>query len=480
MKNENKLIPKIGLEIHCQLNTKSKLFCSCSTDFRNDNPNTHVCPTCLGLPGSLPVLNKKSIEYGIKICLSLNCSISNVGIFCRKNYFYPDLTKAFQITMGEKPLGFDGYLTINEDDNKLKKINISRIHLEEDPGRLVHINNHENSYTLVDYNRSGIPLVEIVTSPDIQSPKEARLFLNKLRTTLEYLDVFDSDNEGSLRVDANISLNGNNRVEIKNISSYRGVEKALTYEINRQTELINSNKFIEMETRHYHEDTGITTSGRNKEKSVDYRYFPEPDLPVIMVSEWVKDINLPELPDIKSKRFINEYLISPHYAYVLTSDINLANFYEMVCNVNPILSSAWIVDILLGELNYRDMKINEIITHKEYIVELIEILNNHLITDKSGVIVIRLILDQIKLGKNVEKPYDIIKRMNLNKESVDSFVDKIKMIVRNNKKAIDDHLSGKKGALNYIVGQVMKETKGKADPAEVHDIIEKLISKKTE
>ncbi|PKL58609.1 MAG: Asp-tRNA(Asn)/Glu-tRNA(Gln) amidotransferase GatCAB subunit B, partial [Methanomicrobiales archaeon HGW-Methanomicrobiales-4] len=253
----------IGLEIHCQLNTMSKLFCGCSTDFREDEPNTHTCPVCLGLPGSMPVLNKRVVEFAMRVGKALNCSIREECDFSRKNYFYPDLDKAYQITQYDKPLAEWGKLLIEGEDGE-KEIRITRVHIEEDPGRSVHMGTTDRGkYTLVDYNRAGIPLIEIVTEPDLRSPKEARRFLNKLRATLEYLDVFDSEKEGSLRVDANISLKGSGRVEVKNISSYKGVEKALTFEITRQRNVIRRGQVVARETRHFVEARGVTTSSRS-------------------------------------------------------------------------------------------------------------------------------------------------------------------------------------------------------------------------
>ncbi len=255
----------VGLEVHCQLDTKSKLFCGCSTDYRSDGPNTHVCPVCLGLPGSMPVLNKRAIEYAMRVAKALNCTVIPESEFSRKNYFYPDLDKAYQITQYDKPLAQGGYLEIEGDEGGERRIQLTRIHVEEDPGRLVHMGNAERGrYSLVDYNRAGIPLIEIVSEPDMRSAKEARKFLNKLRATLEYLGVFDSEKEGSLRVDANISLRGSERVEIKNITSYKGVEKALNFEVTRQRNLIRRGLKVERETRHYLEARGVTQAGTVK------------------------------------------------------------------------------------------------------------------------------------------------------------------------------------------------------------------------
>ncbi|HJJ62343.1 MAG TPA: Asp-tRNA(Asn)/Glu-tRNA(Gln) amidotransferase subunit GatB, partial [Methanocorpusculum sp.] len=374
----------IGLEVHCQLNTKSKLFCGCSADFRADAPNTHVCPVCLGLPGALPVLNKKAVEYALKVAKALNCTIPEEGEFCRKNYFYPDLVKAYQITMGDDPLAIGGYIEIEDDAGNPKVVNLTRIHVEEDPGRLVHMGNKERGYyTLVDYNRSGIPLIEMVTEPEMSSPKEARRLLNKLRATLEYLDVFDPEKEGSLRVDANISIKGHERVEIKNITSYKGVEKALTFEITRQKNLIRRGGRIVRETRHFQEGKGTTTSARSKETANDYRYFPEPDLPVIRVADWVKDIELPELPDARRDRFMSQYGIAVNHARTLTGDLKLAEFYEAIAEVGAALAASWTADILMGELNYRDMHVSEVAGHADQFAELITLVRDKKITDKA-------------------------------------------------------------------------------------------------
>jgi aspartyl-tRNA(Asn)/glutamyl-tRNA(Gln) amidotransferase subunit B len=327
----------IGLEIHCQLNTKSKMFCGCSTDFRDNEPNTHTCPICLGLPGSMPMINKRAVEYALKVAKALECTIREESEFSRKNYFYPDLNKAYQITQYDKPLAERGKLLIDGDHGE-KEVRITRIHLEEDPGRSVHMGTTDRGkYTLVDYNRAGIPLIEIVTEPDIRSPKEARKFLNKLRATLEYLNVFDSEKEGSLRVDANISLKGSERVEVKNISSYKGVEKALTFEVTRQKNLLRRGQPVIRETRHFVEARGVTTSSRSKEEEHDYRYFPEPDLLPLRVASWVDAIELPELPDARRERFRTQYGVSLEHAKTLTGELKLADFYEHVASVDRFL-----------------------------------------------------------------------------------------------------------------------------------------------
>ncbi|HID42262.1 MAG TPA: Asp-tRNA(Asn)/Glu-tRNA(Gln) amidotransferase subunit GatB, partial [Archaeoglobaceae archaeon] len=323
----------IGLEVHVQLNKlKTKLFCSCSTDYHEDEPNTHVCPVCLGMPGAMPVINEKAIKYAIKVALALNAKVQPFTVFDRKNYFYPDLPKDFQISQYDRPLAWGGYVTIETEEGE-KKIFLKRIHMEEDPGKLSYKGSITTArYSLIDYNRSGMPLLEIVTEPVMNSPKEARLFLNKLRIILEYLDVFDGSLEGAMRIDANISIRGGGRVEIKNISSFKGVEKALTYEITRQKNLMRRGREIKRETRHFDEVNNITISLRGKEEEQDYRYFPEPDLVPVVTEEIVEEVKdtIPEMPEQKRIRFIEQYGIGDNFAKVLVLDSKMADYFEEV------------------------------------------------------------------------------------------------------------------------------------------------------
>ena len=484
----------VGLEVHCQLDTKSKLFCGCSTDYRSDGPNTHVCPVCLGLPGAMPVLNKRSIEYAMRVAKALNCSVLTESEFSRKNYFYPDLDKAYQITQYDKPLAEGGYLEIESDEGGEKRIRITRIHVEEDPGRLVHMGTTERGkYSLVDYNRAGIPLIEIVSEPDMRSPKEARKFLNKLRATLEYLSVFDSEKEGSLRVDANISIKGSERVEVKNISSYKGVEKALLFEITRQKSLLRRGQKVDRETRHYLEARGVTQSSRSKEQEHDYRYFPEPDLRPLHVQAWVDGIVLPELPDARRERFIAQYGCSLNHARTLTGELRLANFFEKVVAADPKglapPAATWIADTLIGELNYRNMSIDAV--DADGFTELLTLLRQGTITDKSGIEVLRVVLDQRLNKQSCETPAVIVERLNVRKvisvsleQSLSASIvpnpilTAITEVLTEQPGATEDFRKGKKGAFNFLIGQLMKKTRGCADPAELNRLLKEELTKK--
>ncbi len=465
----------IGLEVHAQMNKlKSKLFCSCPTSYHKSPPNTHVCPVCLGMPGAMPVVNREAIKAGIKVALAMNAKILPMIVFDRKNYFYPDLPKNFQISQYDHPLAVGGYVTI-ESDGKEKKITLKRIHIEEDPGKLSYKGSITTaSYSLIDYNRSGMPLLEIVTEPVISSPKEARIFLNKLRMVLEYLDVFDGELEGAMRVDANISIAGGARVEIKNISSFKGVEKALNYEILRQKNLIKRGKAVVRETRHFDESQEITVSLRSKEEEQDYRYFPEPDLPVIYTVELVKEVEgtLPEMPEEKRERLKREYGISDNYAKVLILDLKMTEFFEKVAKiVDPKLAVTWVVDVLRGELNYRDWTFYDCfkVLSPEEFANLLKLFIEERITEKGVVEVIRTKLDK---GGGIEEIIAEKGLFAIPKSEIEKFC---KEAIEENPKAVQDYYSGKKQALNFLVGQVMKKTRGRADPEETAKIIARIL-----
>ncbi len=462
----------IGLEIHCQLNRlNSKLFCGCSTRQQGLEPNVMTCPVCLGLPGALPVINKKAVEYAIMVGLALNCKISEHTQFYRKNYYYPDLPRGFQITQYDYPIASDGVLTVDIDGEE-RSIRIRRVHMEEDPGRLVHQGSIETSrFVLVDYNRSGMPLLEVVTEPDLRSPKEARRFINKLRNILEYLDVFDGSLEGALRVDANVSLKGGARVEIKNISSYKGVERALLFEISRQQNLRRRGIRVVQETRHYDDERNCTITLRTKEQAEEYRYYPEPDLVPLAVKGWEEELKgrLPELPDAKRERFRRQYGISDDHAKALTAEIRLANYYERVAErCEPRMSATWVADYLKGELNYRDMDIRDAFP-PEKMAYILEQLSSGTITDKGAVEVIRALLDQ---GGD---PKDIILARNLAKVETDITRAAVAEVIKENQAAIMDYRAGKPQAFNYLVGMVMKKTGGRADPAEVNLLLKESL-----
>ena len=458
----------IGLEIHVQLNKlNTKIFCGCPLDYHDDGPNTHTCPVCLGLPGSLPVINRKSVEYSIKVGLALNCAIEEHTQFYRKNYYYPDLPKGFQITQYDYPIASNGYINIEGEDGEVR-IRINRAHMEEDPGRLVHEGGsiERSKHTLIDYNRSGVALLEIVTEPDIRSPKEARRFLDKLRNILGYLDVVDTTLEGSMRVDANISLAGGSRSEVKNISSHKGAERALLFEIVRQKNLLRRGGKVVQETRHFDEARGVTVSLRTKEEAHDYRYFPEADLVPIKVADWAPGIKetLPELPDSRRERFVSQYGVTDDHAKSLTSEKQVADFYEQVAaEVDPKLGAVWIADVLKGELNYRDLGIKAFTSAN--MVSLIKLLAGDKITDASGNQIIRIALDE---GGT---PDEIVAAKGLLKAGGDLVTTAVEEAIAENPQAVEDYRSGKQEAVNFLMGQVMKKTRGRADAKTVRELV---------
>ncbi|WP_321420845.1 Asp-tRNA(Asn)/Glu-tRNA(Gln) amidotransferase subunit GatB [uncultured Methanomethylovorans sp.] len=464
---------RIGLEVHVQLNKlNTKLFCGCSTNYHDSEPNTHVCPVCLGLPGSLPVINERAVEFAIKIGLALNCNIVEQTQFHRKNYYYPDLPKGFQTTQYDYPIASQGRIVIEGEDGE-RVIRITRAHMEEDPGRLQHMGSIDKSKgTLINYNRSGMTLIEIVSEPDMRSPKEARRYLDKLRSILDYLDVFNGDLEGAMRVDANVSVFYGDRVEVKNISSFKGAERALLYEIMRQKNQVRRGGKITMETRHFDEARGVTLSMRMKEEEHDYRYFPEPDLVPIRVADRVPKVlkTLPELPDAKKERFMKQYGIIDMHARALTTEIKVANFYEQVAlQVDPGTTAVWVADILKGELNYRDISVDAF--KVEDIVEIIKLVTENQITERSGVEIIRTILD------NGGTPATIVKEKGLIKVEDDIITKAVTEALAENPEALQDYLGGKEKSLNFLVGQVMKKTAGRSDAKTTREIILERIGK---
>ena len=476
----------IGLEVHVQLETSTKIFCGCSTTASEDEePNTRTCPVCLGLPGALPVLNEGAVEAAVKIGKALDADIPERTTFHRKNYYYPDLPKNFQFTQYDAPICQQGSLEISVED-RAREIGITRAHLEEDPGSLQHkggtIDTAES--TLINYNRAGTPLVEIVTEPDFRSPAETRAFLAKLEDVLEYLGVFDATRDGSLRVDANISLvdaddvddDGNipddvlvdaNRTEVKNISSHKGAEKALAYEVTRQKNAVRRGRVIETETRHWDESRGITVSMRSKESEADYRYFREADLPPLEVSHWIDEIPIPELPDARRERFKSEYGLDAESASKLTSTKEVADFFESVAeSFDADLAATWVADNLLGELNYRDMEITDVDDRLDEFTRLIELVDSDELTVKNAEeVVLREMLDA------GDDPETIVEREGLGKADDGEIEGFVLEAIEENPDAVEDYHNGEGGALNFLVGQVMQKSKGSADPGSVNELL---------
>ena len=478
------LLTVIGLEVHVQLETRTKIFCDCPTA-PMDDPNENVCPVCLGLPGSLPVLNEAAVEAAVKIGKAIDADIPEETRFHRKNYYYPDLPKNFQITQYDEPICQDGELEISVEGTR-RTITIDRAHLEEDPGSLQHVGGSIDTadYTLVDYNRAGVPLMEIVTAPDFRSPTEVRAFLAELEEVLEYLGVFDSSRDGSLRVDANLSIidaeeadsNGTigiealeaaNRTEVKNISSHKGAEKALAYEETRQKNAIRRGRVVEQETRHWDESRGITVSMRSKEAEKDYRYFREADLPPLRVSGWKEEIPIPELPTARRQRFRDEYGLSEEAGSKLTSTKQVADFYEDVARAfDPDLAATWVADELLGELNYRDLEVTAVEDRLDEVTRIVELVAEDEITTKNArEVVLRGMLDD-----GVD-PDTIVEREGLGKAGGDEVQVAVEEAIAENSDAVADYEAGEDGAINFLVGQVMQKTGGSADPGEVNGLL---------
>jgi aspartyl-tRNA(Asn)/glutamyl-tRNA(Gln) amidotransferase subunit B len=469
----------IGLEVHCQLtNLKTKLFCGCSTDYRQDPPNTHVCPVCLGIPGSLPVVNRKAIEDAVVVSLGLDSQVSRKSYFYRKNYYYPDMSKNFQISQYDRaggiPISRGGGVEIQV-NHAHRKIRITRLQLEEDPAKLVHLGPIDSSpYTLVDYNRAGVALLEIVTEPDLKSPVEARIFLQKLRSILEHLGVSDGRFEGSMRCDANISLSGGKRVEVKNISSFKEVERALNFEMTRQHSLLSRGSTVSMETRHWDEARRLTISLRSKEAEHDYRYFPEPDLvPIVVSEEWVKELasTLPELPDSRRDRLVNTYHIPAYDATVLTGVKALADFFEECAALysDAKTISNWVIGDLLRWLHEGDLGIDASKITPKALVGMITLIDEGVI---SGKIAKKVLPEIVRTGR---PPLEIVEEKDLlrmgSPKEIEGVVNRV---FTENPKAVQDALAEEK-AIHYLVGQVMKATRGRADPELTNQIVKEKL-----
>ena len=471
----------IGLEVHAHLLTKSKIFCGSSTEFGSE-PNSHTCPTCMGLPGALPVLNKKVVDFAIKAGLATHCTINRRSIFARKNYYYPDLPKGYQISQYEEPLCTDGYLDIFENGDR-KRIRIKRIHMEEDAGKLVHESTIEaSSYSLVDFNRSSVPLLEIVSEPDLRAPEEAMLYLKMLRDILVYLEICDGNmEEGSFRCDANVSVRKRGeetlgtRAELKNLNSFRFIERALDYEIIRQIELLESGGEVVQETRLFNPSEEITYSMRGKEEAHDYRYFPDPDLVPLMVDEgWVESMRaeLPELPVEKMERFMGQYGLPRYDVEILAGDRALAAYFEEAVTYfpEPKTVSNWIMSELLRELKEGGVSAKDAPFRPKQLGELLQLIKDGIISGKMG----KEIFPEIY--KEAASPKRYIEEKGLLQISDESaLVNTIDKVLAQSPKEVAEFRAGKEKLLGFFVGQVMKETKGKANPKLLNELLLKRL-----
>jgi aspartyl-tRNA(Asn)/glutamyl-tRNA(Gln) amidotransferase subunit B len=467
----------IGLEIHAQLLTDTKIFCGCSTSFGRE-PNSQTCPVCIGMPGVLPVLNRKAVEFAIMAGLAMNCEIAPYSRFARKNYFYPDLPKGYQISQYELPICQHGYLDI-EVDGVRRRVGITRIHMEEDAGK----NIHEKDSSLVDLNRAGVPLLEIVTEPDIRTPREAAVFMRKLRTILRYLGICDGNMEqGSLRCDANVSVRPEGsevfgtKTEIKNINSFKFVEKALEYEINRQIKVISQGDSVVQETRLWDSSAGKTYSMRSKEEAHDYRYFPEPDLvPLEIPQEWIDEIRsrLPELPDEKRDRFLREYNLPEYDAEVLTEERAVAEWFEEAVRLggSPKKVSNWMMTELLRLLKEHEKEITDIPLNPSHLVKMLDLIDKGTI---SGTIGKKVFSEMFLTGKD---PEVIVEEKGLVQITDTSELEKmVDDVLKNNPKEVERYKKGETKLLGFFVGQVMKASKGKANPKIVNELLRKRLS----
>ncbi len=469
----------IGLEVHAQMLTDTKIFCGCSTKFGSE-PNTQTCPICIGMPGVLPVLNKKVLEFAIRTGLATNCKISNYSRFARKNYFYPDLPKGYQISQYELPICEHGSIEIVV-DGEVRKIGITRIHMEEDAGKNIH--EGTGNYSFVDLNRTGVPLMEIVSEPDIRSPKEAAEYMKKLRTILRYLGVCDGNMEqGSLRCDANVSMRPlgqkeyGTRAEVKNINSFKFVEKALEYEIKRQIKVIEEGGKIIQETRLWDSDRGITESMRSKEEAHDYRYFPEPDLvPITVEQKWIEKIkaSLPELPDIKRERFAKEFGLPEYDADMLTSEKSTADWFEAAVKAGGQAKavSNWIMGELMKLLNEENKTFEECALKPSQLAGMLRLMDKGTI---SGKIAKTVFEEMYKTGKDADA---IVKEKGLVQVSDEGAIEKaVDDIIAKSSKEVERFKAGDEKLLGFFVGQVMKAMKGKANPQMLNEILKKKLS----
>ena len=467
--------PVIGLEVHAQLKTKTKIFCGCSTRF-GDSPNANTCPVCTGMPGVLPVLNKQVVSFAIKAAIATHCTINRESRFDRKNYFYPDLPKGYQISQYALPIAEHGYLEIETDDADIKKIGITRIHMEEDAGKLIH--DPSRARSMVDLNRTGVPLIEIVSEPDIRTAGQAGAYLRKLHAILKYIDVCDGNMEqGSFRCDANISLRpvGQKkfgiRAELKNLNSFKHVEKAIRYEIERQTYVLEEGKPVIQETRLWDPARHKTTSMRGKEEAHDYRYFPDPDLvPLIVDEQWIKDVEtqMPELPDEKQARFIRQYALSDYDAGVLTASIELADFFEQTAAPLKDKKQAanWIMTTLLGMLNQRAIPVWQSPVTAESLSTLLKLMEDGKINANAA----KTVFDE--MADTGHDPQTIVKEKNLEQMSDSGELETlVAQVIEQHPDEAAAYRDGKTKLFSFFMGQIMKKTRGKADPKVVTPLL---------
>ena len=470
----------MGLEVHAELSTKTKIFCSCPTDFGGE-PNTHCCPVCMAMPGTLPVLNEKVVEYAIKAGIATNCEIARNSKNDRKNYFYPDLPKAYQISQFDMPLCEKGYIEIETDEGK-KKIRLTRIHIEEDAGKLNHDEYGRGS--LVDLNRAGVPLIEIVSEPDLRSAKEVESYLRKLKSILEYIEVSDCKmQEGSLRADVNVSVRKKGaqeygtRTEMKNMNSFRSIVRAIEYEAERQIEIIEEGGKIEQETLRWDDVSGKTFSMRDKEDAQDYRYFPDPDLLAIKMSDdYIENIrkNLPEMPESRKQRYIEELGLPEYDANLLTASKYLSDLFEeatKICN-NPKAISNWIMTDITKVLNEKEIEPDEIPFTAEQLGNLVVLIDKGTISSSIAKKVL------VELFENPKDPMKIVEEKGWIQISDEGAIKEVvSKILENNPQSVADYKAGKDKALGYLVGQAMKETKGKANPGMLNKMFLEELSK---
>ncbi|GKU76094.1 aspartyl/glutamyl-tRNA(Asn/Gln) amidotransferase subunit B [Paenibacillus sp. L3-i20] len=479
MSETNKYETVVGLEVHVELHTNSKIFCGCSTAF-GAPANTHTCPVCLGHPGVLPVLNRQAVEFAMKASMALNCQIADISKFDRKNYFYPDSPKAYQISQYDRPIGENGWIDI-EVNGETKRIGITRLHLEEDAGKLTHVDGGFAS--LVDFNRVGTPLVEIVSEPDIRTPEEAKAYLEKIKAIMLYCEVSDVKMEqGSLRCDANISLRPygqeefGTRAELKNMNSFRGVQRGLEYEQVRQAEILDSGGVVVQETRRFDDALGKSFSMRGKEEAHDYRYFPDPDLVQLHISdEWKETIRatIPELPDARKARYIAENGLSSYDAEVITASKKMADFFEesLMHTKDAKAVANWIMGDLLGYLNTNGFELSDAKITGQGLGEMIGLLEQGTISGKIAKTVFKEMLESGKL------PAQIVEEQGLVQISDEgALLAVVDSIIEKNPQSVEDFRAGKEKAIGFLVGQIMKETRGKANPALVNKLLLERLS----